>query len=741
MDYDVDNSLILYYPEIKSSKNAQTKKELFALDSEGRNLILELGEVKSNIQSVRLYPALYSKQGETVSKVQEYEDLFKTLSEYNLVVKIVQSGEYTLVPSHTIALESGYTGTTWSLYKDMAKGVLEIRFSSGIQTDEIKVNVLIDGRNPQLVSDTPENYGLLMNPTARESESYFDAVGALINSVEFMAEVEYVLNATQSVHFDYDVNGNRTSKTTNYGGVEERQTDYTYEPGTNRLQNDGEYSYEYDADGNLRRRYNTYVEYVYQWNLQNRLEKVYLKQFRRGWNSEWEASLTEAQLNEFLLIFQAKYDESGQRYWKWARRTDGSEVETGYAYTSMGLLYERSDEGGVNKERSYIYAAGKKLAQIEGSLDVAEADGNGVVIGFAAAAIKYMVCDQLGSTRLMVDAVGAVAWYGEYAPFGESSYEASLAEGVSTNQTFTSYTRDMEIGLQYAMNRYYLPELGRFISEDPGRDGINWYVYCANNPLVFVDPSGLRTGDQDDDVTVNTTIPEEPPEVDDPLDELVTEMFPGYQAEKIKEILKAQNADTFLMRYQKTLGTYVDLTEITKLKREPTLSDAWSRVDERSYTFPLNGYIPQTVRDVITDALGMPGDDDFEFIENQVYNPKDKTAYFTGGRASLLSDKTVTAYEIAGAAAISLIRQFQDEARVKIQVYEKADVRLWTITEPNVIYNAGELVISGRKSVDAFSAFANYSPAIEKASREIAGKERTLGDILNDLLFGYRRGY
>jgi len=33
---------------------------------------------------------------------------------------------------------------------------------------------------------------------------------------------------------------------------------------------------------------------------------------------------------------------------------------------------------------------------------------------------------------------------------------------------------------------------GRFISEDLIRDGQNWYVYVGNNPLVFVDPSGLQ---------------------------------------------------------------------------------------------------------------------------------------------------------------------------------------------------------------------------------------------------------
>ena len=38
---------------------------------------------------------------------------------------------------------------------------------------------------------------------------------------------------------------------------------------------------------------------------------------------------------------------------------------------------------------------------------------------------------------------------------------------------------------------YYDPEIGRFLNEDPIRDGNNWYAYCGNNPVGFVDPSGL----------------------------------------------------------------------------------------------------------------------------------------------------------------------------------------------------------------------------------------------------------
>ena len=34
---------------------------------------------------------------------------------------------------------------------------------------------------------------------------------------------------------------------------------------------------------------------------------------------------------------------------------------------------------------------------------------------------------------------------------------------------------------------------GRFITEDPAKDGLNWYSYCGGNPVNFVDPWGLFT--------------------------------------------------------------------------------------------------------------------------------------------------------------------------------------------------------------------------------------------------------
>lgn len=51
---------------------------------------------------------------------------------------------------------------------------------------------------------------------------------------------------------------------------------------------------------------------------------------------------------------------------------------------------------------------------------------------------------------------------------------------------------DAETGFIYLWNRYYDTATGRFITEDPIKDGLNWYVYCANNPVMFTDSWGLE---------------------------------------------------------------------------------------------------------------------------------------------------------------------------------------------------------------------------------------------------------
>jgi RHS repeat-associated protein len=52
------------------------------------------------------------------------------------------------------------------------------------------------------------------------------------------------------------------------------------------------------------------------------------------------------------------------------------------------------------------------------------------------------------------------------------------------------HVQDDESGLVYMRARYYEPGSGRFLSEDPARQGANWFVYCGNDPVNCFDASG-----------------------------------------------------------------------------------------------------------------------------------------------------------------------------------------------------------------------------------------------------------
>ena len=52
------------------------------------------------------------------------------------------------------------------------------------------------------------------------------------------------------------------------------------------------------------------------------------------------------------------------------------------------------------------------------------------------------------------------------------------------------HRQDDESGLVYMRARYYEPTSGRFVSEDPARDGGDWFAYCDNDPVNMFDWTG-----------------------------------------------------------------------------------------------------------------------------------------------------------------------------------------------------------------------------------------------------------
>ena len=74
------------------------------------------------------------------------------------------------------------------------------------------------------------------------------------------------------------------------------------------------------------------------------------------------------------------------------------------------------------------------------------------------------------------------------------------ARGGASNTTvgntifFAGESFDTATGLYFDNARYYDPQLGRFISQDPmgaAGSGNNLYAYCGDNPTDATDPSGM----------------------------------------------------------------------------------------------------------------------------------------------------------------------------------------------------------------------------------------------------------
>lgn len=91
---------------------------------------------------------------------------------------------------------------------------------------------------------------------------------------------------------------------------------------------------------------------------------------------------------------------------------------------------------------------------------------------------------------------------GEYAYDGYGNHSIiKNVDGIATLNPFRyrGYYFDNESNLFYLNSRYYDPEVGRFISldiisildETRGQiNGLNLYMYCADNPISYIDPSG-----------------------------------------------------------------------------------------------------------------------------------------------------------------------------------------------------------------------------------------------------------
>ncbi len=229
----------------------------------------------------------------------------------------------------------------------------------------------------------------------------------------------------------------------------------------------------YDALGNMTS--NGLAQYVY--DAENRLI----------WNNGTPAS-------------RYIYDGNGQRVEKCAAATATTACPTS---GTNGTLYFRGtgsdtlDETDLsgNPVEEYIFFNGQRIAR----RDISPSG--------ATVAMHYYFSDHLGSHGVVENATGTACEQDiDYYPYGGVQQD-NCATPVSQNYKFTGKERDPESGLDNLGKRYNASSIGRLMSADPfipfnlKKDRFqewisnpqhwNKYAYALNNPLLYVDPSGM----------------------------------------------------------------------------------------------------------------------------------------------------------------------------------------------------------------------------------------------------------
>ena len=324
-------------------------------------------------------------------------------------------------------------------------------------------------------------------------------------------------NSLLSYSYQYDRNGNRTGKKDLKNG---NATAYVYDT-MQRLSEvtypeTGKETYRYDEAGNrIMKQTQNYVE-DYLYDERNRLTQKSVK--NNTINSPTNPDLPEAD-NANIITYQ--YDLQGsllkeesagfckQYLYNDFHQCIQTDVIRGREESAERLVQENLYDG--EGLRFAIIENGRRTGFItDGWNNVAEIDENGratkrIIRGMGIVASEdteqkednifttayhYYHGNERMDVEFITDEAGNVVNNYTYDAFGGI---ISSNETIPNRYTYNGEAFDKITEQYYLRKRYYNPKLCRFTQEDEYRgDGLNLYAFCANNPVMYVDPSGYK---------------------------------------------------------------------------------------------------------------------------------------------------------------------------------------------------------------------------------------------------------
>jgi RHS repeat-associated protein len=237
-------------------------------------------------------------------------------------------------------------------------------------------------------------------------------------------------------NYSYDGVGNRTAS--------HLSASYSYQP-FNKLTSTASATYSYDNNGNLISKTDASGTTTVTFNEENQLTQVALP------NS---------------LTVNYKYDGLGRRI----QRTTSAGANERYIYDKDDVLIDLNADWSV----STTY------------LNDLRVDGH-VRQTSSATGVTYFLADHLSSTVSLTDSSGSLLEQNAYDSFGNGTGSGRTRYG------YTGRERDPDTGMLHYRARFYDPQNGRFVSEDPigFNAGVNFYAYVSNNPVAWTDALGL----------------------------------------------------------------------------------------------------------------------------------------------------------------------------------------------------------------------------------------------------------